>query len=281
MSLKEYLLWSQNWSLNWAVFFFILLGVFIIWTRPGIRRSMTMLAAGSAAYLAFGSPLNSLLDFGLHSMAMIQHVLIIMLIPLLFWIAWRGEYKPKKASEKVDKKFVLAAWLSGSLSMWIAHFLSAARISAETGLSICGISASRSSLAAQVPNSVLLIVVLLAGLFFLAPLFSRNPKHQIRPLTAVIYLFTACVSCSVLGLWVAFSASGAEAVEAAPLLTTLRNPLPMTLVQDQELAGMIMWVPGCVMYVATSVYIAVSWFEEPGSKAAKAETEMIQKQEIK
>lgn len=276
MSLKEYLLWSQNWSLNWAIVCFFGLGVYIIWVRPDLRRFLTMLAAFFGVYIVFGSPLNSLLDFGLHSMAMLQHVIIIMLVPLLFWIGWRGEYKPNQSGARIKIAFVLSAWFAGTLSMWIAHFISAAKISAETGLEICGISASRSSLVTQIPNSVLLLVVMLAGIFFLAPVFSKNPKHQIRPLTALIYLFTACVSCSMLGLWVAFSANAAQGIETAPLLTTLRNPLPMTLVQDQELAGMIMWVPGCVMYVATSVYIAVSWFEETGSQPVISEKEIIQ-----
>lgn len=276
MSLKEYLLWSENWSLNWAIVCFIGLGVYTIWVKPDWRRFFTMLAAFIGVYIVFGSPLNSLLDFGLHSMAMLQHVIIIMLVPLLFWIGWRGEYKPKHSGKKINKSFVLSAWFAGTLSMWIAHFMSAAKISAETGLEICGISASKSSFVTQVPNIVLLLIVMTAGIFFLAPVFSKNPKHQIRPLTAVIYLFTACVSCSMLGLWVAFSAGAAQGVEAASLITTLRNPLPMTLVQDQELAGMIMWVPGCVMYVATSVYIAVSWFEENGSQPVISEKEMIQ-----
>lgn len=276
MSLKEYLLWSENWSLNWAIACFIGLGVYTIWIKPDLRRFLTMLVGCMGVYIVFGSPLNSLLDFGLHSMAMLQHVLIIMLVPLLFWIGWQGEYKPRHSNKKIKRGFVLSAWFAGTLSMWIAHFMSAAKISAETGLEICGISASHSSFVTQVPDSIILFSVMLAGIFFLAPIFSKNPKHQIRPLTAVIYLFTACVSCSMLGLWVAFSAGSAQGIEAAPLLTTLRNPLPMTLVQDQELAGMIMWVPGCVMYVATSVYIAISWFEESGSKPAFSENEVIQ-----
>ncbi|WP_159039959.1 cytochrome c oxidase assembly protein [Christiangramia fulva] len=276
MSFEEYIFWSRNWSSAWAVACFIALGVFTIWFRPGWRRFFTMLAAILGIYVVFGSPLNHLLEFGLHSMAMIQHVVIIMLVPLLLWIAFKGEYIPKQSEVAVKRNFVLLAWFAGTSSMWIAHFLSAAKISAETGLVICGISASSSSFAVQIPNSLLLGVVLIAGIFFLTPVFSRNPKHQIRPLSAVIYLFTACVSCSLLGLWVAFSAGASQAVHAAPLLTTIRNPIPMTLVQDQELAGMIMWVPGCVMYVATSVYIALTWLEETKHEKIISEKEVIQ-----
>lgn len=275
MSLKEYLLWSQNWSLNWAVICFIALGAYFLWFRPGRKRFFTLLAALLVIYIVLGSPLNSLLQFGLHSMAMIQHVLIIMLVPLLLWIGHQGEYTIKKANVKVNKPMVFSAWFAGTLSMWIAHFLSAAKISAESGLEICGIHASQSSWVTYIPNSVLLLVVMMAGIFFLTPVFSKNPRYQIKPLTAVIYLFTACVSCSMLGLWVAFSAGTPQGIEAASALTTLRNPLPMTLVQDQELAGMIMWVPGCVMYVATSVYIAVTWFEETGTEETLSEKEMI------
>ncbi len=275
MSWKEYFLWSQNWSLEWAIICFIALGVYSIWYRPNFRKFLPVFTSILLIYIVFGSPLNNLLEFGLHSMAMIQHAIIIMLVPLLLWIGFSGSYSPAVDQNNLNKTFVLLAWLSGTASMWIAHFVSAAKISAETGLEICGIYSSNSGFLSQIPNVILLLLVFAAGLFFLMPVFSKNPKFRIKSLTAVIYLFTACVSCSLLGLWVAFSAGAPSGIEAASLLTTLRNPIPMTLNQDQELAGMIMWVPGCIMYVTTSVYIASRWLEgEQESESLSTQNQM-------
>ena len=272
MSLSEYFLWYQNWSLAGAVFLLLTFGVYLLWQKPTNTQRVSMFTALSLIYLVCGSPLEGLLNFGLHSVAMLQQVIILMVVPLFIWNGMPKDTFPKIALFPKRKLNILLAWISGTLTMWAAHFISAAKISAETGLSICGIKASTSSIFANIPNLALVTGLLLAGIFFLNPVFSKNPHYKLAPLKAVGYLFTACLSCSLLGLWVAFSASGSPILEASGFLTTLRNPLPLTLREDQELAGMIMWVPGCVLYVSTSVHIAIKWMDGGVKPALTANT---------
>lgn len=259
MSWNYYLSLSENWSFSWALFLLALFTVYFFRYWPPFRRGMLVLSGLVLFYIVTGSPVAHLLDFGMHSVAMMQHVVILMLVPLVLWTSL-----PRNLSTTVNsafiirnkKAFVLFTWFAGTATMWIAHFINAAKISAETGLAICGISASANSWVTGIPQWLIIGLLFTAGVVFLWPVFGRDQRLKLQPLSSVIYLFTACVSCSILGLYVAFSASS-----AAPIMLHPESPWPMSLQADQELAGLLMWVPGCVLYVLTSVQIALNWLD--------------------
>lgn len=265
MDLKHYIFLPQNWSLPSAVILFVLLGVFWIWFRPGVRKTLSMALALALIYLATASPLAHLRDFGLHSITMIQQVILLLIVPVFLWgavpLSNRRREKFNK-DQRPSTRAVLLAWFTGAVGMWGLHFWSAAKLSSETGLAICGITAGNTpAWITATPNWLLLLLLLICGMIFLKPVFHPDPSKRIEPLRCVIYLFTSCISCSILGLWVAFSAASASLQHAAPLLTVLRNPIPMSVRTDQEFAGMIMWVPGCIFYVAASVHILIKWMD--------------------
>ena len=262
MNWTTYFSTSQYWSLSWAIVLFAIFGAYLFWLKPKPIKSFTVFLGLLLLYLMLASPVAALKQYGLHSVAMLQHVVVLMLVPLLFWAGIPSKNEKLGRALGTKKIPIFLCWLAGTASMWVAHFLSAAKISARSGLSICGISAEANSWVLKIPDTATLLLLLLAGIIFLLPVYGRSTKLRLSPLGAVAYLFTACVSCSILGLWVAFSASSAGNLHAASFLSNLRNPFPMSLRADQELAGMIMWVPGCVLYVATSVHIALGWLED-------------------
>lgn len=262
MSLGDYFLIAENWSSGWAIFLFVLLGSWWIWLKPSRPKTFSMITGLILIYLVIGGPLSNLTEFGLHSAAMLQHVIILMLAPLFIWVALPGKIdRTVRPQENNSGIYILLAWIAGTITMWAAHFISAGKIASESGLTICGMPPNTGVWYTEIPNTLLLLLLFAGGMLFISPVFNRKPAYRLKPLRAVIYLFTACISCSLLGLWVAFSAASASTVEAATFLTTLRSPLPMSIRADQELAGMIMWVPGCVLYVATSAHIALEWLE--------------------
>ncbi len=262
---------SQYWSISWAAGLFVVFGAYLFWLKPRPLKWTAAFVALLLLYLMLASPVAALQQFGLHSVAMLQHVVVLMLVPILLWAALPAKKVKNRIPFNPQKILVLLSWLAGTATMWAAHFLSAAKISARSGLSICGISAEADSWVLKIPDTAILLVLLLAGIMFLLPVYGRSSKLKLSPLGAVAYLFTACVSCSILGLWVAFSASSSGSMQAATFLSSLRSPFPMSLRADQELAGMIMWVPGCVLYVATSVHIALSWLEDEKQNSAVSE----------
>jgi putative membrane protein len=93
-----------------------------------------------------------------------------------------------------------------------------------------------------------------ALLFWSGLLFARAGPH--RGL-AVLYLFTTTVHTGVLGALITFAGQPlfAPGILAAPLPEVLR---------DQQLGGLIMWVPGSMVYVAAGLVMFLQWVRTAG-----------------
>ena len=83
-------------------------------------------------------------------------------------------------------------------------------------------------------------IFLITGTIFWWPILGP-PARRISPLAAVCYLFSACLSCTVMGAYLTFTAAG--------------NP-------DQQLAGLLMWVPGCFIYLSAILVTVKRWYSE-------------------
>jgi len=80
---------------------------------------------------------------------------------------------------------------------------------------------------------------------------------------AVFYLFTTTVHTGVLGALLTF----ARTPLYAPFDTGLRILDSLTPLEDQQLGGLIMWVPGALVYVGAALALMASWLkEEPPSR---------------
>lgn len=89
--------------------------------------------------------------------------------------------------------------------------------------------------------------MLLAGMLFSWPIFGPFKSTRLKPLSGIVYLFTACISCSLLGLLITF----------APLNTWQHYQM-----DDQQAAGLVMWVPCCFIYLSGCLYLLYGWFSE-------------------
>jgi putative membrane protein len=93
-------------------------------------------------------------------------------------------------------------------------------------------------------------------LFWWAVLRGRSGRLG-RP-AAVLYLFTTSVHTTVLGALLTFSSRPWYSLYGSS--TTAWG---LTPVEDQQLAGLIMWVPAGVAYLIAALVIAASWLKEP------------------
>jgi putative membrane protein len=107
--------------------------------------------------------------------------------------------------------------------------------------------------------------MLLAGMLFSWPLFGPLKNDHIHPLAGIIYLFTACISCSLLGLLITFAPVSTYHYYSA-LGNMAANPFYITRLADQQAAGLIMWVPCCFVYLSGCIYLLMSWFAEADQK---------------
>ena len=279
MSGIDYFLTITNWSLE-GLLLAVAIGLcYSLVFRATKLQNLWFALLLLLVFIGFGSPLADLPNYGMHSVSMFQHIILLMIAPVLFlkaipqdsWLA----VKLNSVFSGVNNYFMIV-WIIGALAMWGGHFLSAGIYSAKLGTSICGISLPTSSWIKSVPLIGVNIVLFVAGLLCNMPVFHPNPKKRLKAVQSVAYLFSACIVCSVLGLYVAFSATSASMIDASPVFTTLRNPVAMSVRTDQELAGMLMWVPGCILYIIASIEIVLTWFAEP----VKSKEEKISKLRI-
>jgi putative membrane protein len=97
------------------------------------------------------------------------------------------------------------------------------------------------------------VTFLVTALIFWHALIRRG-THGARAM-AIIYLFTTTVHTGVLGALLTFART--------PLYTGLDRGLThywgLTALEDQQLGGLIMWVPGALVYVAVALTLVARW----------------------
>ncbi len=272
----DYFLDPIHWSFAGAVIALAAVFAYLFFVRSNALQKFAFILATVLLYLVLGSPLATLDHFGLDSITMARHMVCLMVVPLLLWTAvptasFRGSIARWIDRAMAHRNFIFYAWGIGALAMYGGHFLEASLLSAKIGTVICGVPPIPDKWAALIPPNAIFPVLVLAGLFFALPVFHPNKSMRMPPFQRVGYLFAACVSCAILGIYVAFLASSPAALAASPVLTTLRNPIPLSLRTDQQLAGLLMWVPGCLLYVTISMGILLEWLNgdsvQQGSEA--------------
>ena len=267
MNAITYFLNSYNWSFTGLFCSVLVLLCYIwAWKTSAIQKTLFFVAL-VLIYLVLGSPIANLESFGLHSVTMLQQIVLLMISPILILKSlphsiFDSAFFNKLSLFNHPKKYFMATWILGSLTMWCGHFLSAAITSSKYGVVICGISAPANSWFTHIPQVAIYGLLFVAGFLFALPVFHPNRTKRLHPVKSVIYLFTACVSCATLGLYVTFMASSAAMAEVIPAFYIFRNPFPMSVKTDQELAGLMMWVPGCILYVIASVELLLPWYDE-------------------
>ena len=75
---------------------------------------------------------------------------------------------------------------------------------------------------------------------------------------AILYLFTTTVHTGVLGALITF----ARAPLYAPFDHGLLVAGALTPLEDQQLGGLIMWVPGALVYVGVALALLARWLRE-------------------
>ena len=92
------------------------------------------------------------------------------------------------------------------------------------------------------------------------------------PLPAVGYLFAACSACTVLGILLTFSPVTVcrvylRPVDALGLAPMIEGSWGMNPARDQQVGGLIMWVPMCLAYLCAIFGQLARWYSEPAHPA--------------
>jgi putative membrane protein len=210
----------------------------------GLRTVSVGLALAVLA-VALASPVAALANGYLFSAHMLQHLLLVLVVPPLVLL---GERRRVRAT---DGSRAALGWVLGVGAMWVWH-----------ERTLCNAAATASWV-----HAVQEVSLLAMGLAFWWPILS--PRARIAPLAAVVYLFTACLACTLLGIIVTFSPVEVCSVFAHPVdrlgvMPLVRDGWGLDAATDQQLGGLLMWVPACLIYGAGILGALVRLYRDDG-----------------
>lgn len=251
---------SELWYWRSPAWVIVLLATFIYTLaalrQPVTRRQITCFVIAAATFLvALASPLAVLASRYSFSAHMMQHLLLLLIVPLCAILAWPSSEAVAGDNVAQPPPVGPAAlgWLAGVGAMWFWHvpaFCTAAmRSSPVFTIQTCSLVA--------------------AGAAFWWPVFRPQLDRRMQPHVAAAYLFSGCVGCSLLGIYITFSPVSVCPLYAAggggsaELMRLVHEQWGLTHRLDQQVGGLLMWVPACMVYLGAILGALSSWYQVP------------------
>lgn len=233
----------NEWHIDLTVFLLTAAIFYLYYLVSGFKQRKNSWCFWSALILFLlmvCAPLHYFKIVGDFSAHMISHVILLLLCGPLLVISIPSKpplhlLKPLIMLSSFFNRHNWIAWITGVGIMWLWHI--PVVFNSVIGQNMLLHSGS----------------LLLAGIIFSWPLFGPVKIAHIHPVYGIVYLFTACISCSLLGLLITF----------APLNSFGSYSMP-----DQQAAGLIMWVPCCFVYLGGCLYLLLRWFAEQADDVA-------------
>ncbi len=196
---------------------------------------------------------------------MISHVVLLLLAAPLLMLSIPIKSVIGKYLFLFSKKsysFPFASWIAGVGIMWLWHIPIIFHAMMNMDMN--------SSMQQNILMNVLMIIhpvsLVLAGMLFCLPVLTPFKEFRLKAPTAVLYLASACVCCSLLGLLITFAPVNTYTFyimnDGSGMLSLIRNNWGISAAEDQQIAGLIMWVPCCFIYLSASMIIMIKWFGE-------------------
>jgi cytochrome c oxidase assembly factor CtaG len=250
MTTQQFL--SSAWTWNPAVVVFSSVALVTYVWAFGINRRILYLIVGLGVFvLTLVSPLNALADGYLFSAHMLQHILLLLIAPALCLMSLPRSVSLRPRSSLLANP--LLGWFAGVGAMWLWH-----------ARPLCNAAVSSHFVGALQVSSLLL----LGGIFWRQILAPRE-EERISPPGAVLYLFSACVACSILGILITFAPVSVCPIYAQPpadelgIATLIQVNWGLTPERDQQIGGLLMWVPMCLVYLSAIIAQFARWFAQP------------------
>ncbi len=249
-------LWRFD-SPAWLIGIAALLGYLWVFRPPQKSRLAAFVGAIGVFLSATVSPVAVLADGYLFSAHVIQHLLLLLLAPPLLIASLPRE----RVASALQRRGVRAAqetigraplsWMLGLGVMWLWHIPS-----------LCSASV------ASTPMFVLQgATLLLAGTAFYWPVLNPVKQARLSPPAAIAYLFLGCLACTALGILLTFAPVSACPIYLHPedpfgIMPLLRSQWGLSHAADQQLGGLMMWVPACMVYLTAILVITKRWLAE-------------------
>ena len=226
----------------------------VVGARPA-RQAASFLAGVAILFLALSSPLDPLGDTYLFSAHMVQHLLLILVVPPLLVLgmpaalADPARLPPWGRSVGRALSTPPVAWTLGvgTMVVWHVPVLYNAALRGE---------------AVHVLQHVSFLIT---STIFWWPVLAPGGAGRLAPLPAVLYLVGAALAGSVLGIIVTFAQVGLypaylHPVDRFGIEPLIRNGWGFSPQTDQELGGLVMWIPGGLVYLWAILVVFARWY---------------------
>lgn len=233
----------------------LLAGYAVLVRRDYSARAIAWVGAIALLFLALLSPLDALADHYLFFVHMAKHILFVLVVPALLLIGI-----PPEAAPPILRRVTVppaASWLAGIgvMAVWHIPVL------------------FNAALASEPLHAFEHLSLLAGGTLYWWPILS--PVHELRlsPVPqAAGYLFTSCLACTSMGIVLTFAPTLLYPAYAHPadvygILATIRNQWGISPALDQQIGGLLMWVPCCFVYLAATLVMFARWYGEERSES--------------
>ncbi len=238
----------------------------------GISRWEAVAFAGGwmSVFIALVSPLHAWGEV-LFSAHMSQHEILMLISAPLFVLgrpfvaamwsvpdSWRrpigstiSEPHAKTVWRRITSPFV--AWIIHAVALWIWHipFLFQATL--------------QSSLVHTFQHASFFLSALL---FWWAIIYRSSSTASYG--AGVLYLFTTSIHSGLLGVLLTLTSR-----VWYPVYSTTTSAWGLSPIEDQQLGGLIMWVPAGIVYIVAALIMFSSWLRESGKRALRHENRMV------
>ncbi len=296
MTTRQLLFSGWGWHASALAFCVVIVAAYVAFARrnegAGVLRPVS---SPRPAYLAVAllmflvaevSPVNTLAEGYLFSAHMVQHLLLLLVVPPLLLLSLPetgaeqhaalesgpgptsspGEnHVPAMGTRIPGTRFAarsamvfralallthpIPGWLAGVGAMWLWHVPA-----------LCDAAASSHAVRGLQTASLLGL-----GTVFWLPIFGPQLQRRMSPLAGVAYLFGACIACSLLGIFLTFTpitvcSAYVHSADRLGILPLIRNVWGMTPALDQQIGGLLMWIPGCFVYLSGIMVLLARWY---------------------
>ena len=256
--MTTYQFFTTAWTWNYVVIALgaiAFIGYFLNFGQRG--RPVYFVAAVMLFLLSFISPFGALAKGYLFSAHMAQHIVLVLIVPALFLLSLPRSFS--LAPPLTYLTHPLIGWVAGVGAMWLWH-----------APPLCDAAATSSAVSTLQSASLLLM-----GSVFWWQVLAPREQQRLSPPAGIAYLFSACTACSVLGIILTFAPVSICPVYQHPvdrlgILETIRGNWGLTSDRDQQIGGLLMWVPMCAIYLVAILAQLVRWHSSPQLEQSNA-----------
>lgn len=240
------------------------------WKRKGERRSLLLFAGGVlATILALFPPIDRLSE-ELLSVHMIQHTLLMMVSAPLFVFSYSDYFVKIGLRAKLRRSiWALGRMLAGVGMLRLSRPLAAALLYA-LALWIWHLPfLYQAALADKWIHNIQHLAFFGTSYLFWKVLLRRIGRPALNPAAGILYLFVAGLHSTALGVLMALSPR-----IAYPIYQDKAMAYGLSALEDQQLAGYIMWMPAGTSYLIVTILLTLRLLKEPSALQENPDLEM-------